>query len=334
MTVPAQEHATSAPPTVRPRRKTARYGLRVPPAGMPVPFRVLVSTRWLWAGALALVLALVSMLRLSWRWRLPLLIGGSGGLGLATIGLGVLQARRLRYERVTIPIIGLPVALDGLRIAQLSDLHLGTPFTEVNARRAVAWVQQRQPDLVVLTGDFVNRSEQIALLPAALHGLQAPYGVYGILGNHDYWTNVTLLMDVLRAQGVDLLRNEQRAIMVGGARLTLVGLDCVWESLHDVARALADLPADGPVIMLAHEPDIADEVAPYGVALQLSGHTHAGHIHAPGLGPLFLPRHGFRYFRGLQRVGGMWLYVSRGLGGIPLRLGSPLEVTEFTLRAV
>lgn len=333
MTVSAQEHTSAAPPVVRPRRKTAKYGLRVPPAGTPVPFRVLVSTRWLWAGALVLATALLSTLRLPWRWRLPLLLGGSGGLGLAAIGLGVVQARRLRHEQITIPVAGLPAALDGLRIAQLSDLHLGTPFTQVNMRLAVAWVQQRQPDLIVLTGDFVNRSEQIGLLPAALAGLHAPYGVYGILGNHDYWTDVELLIEVLRAQGVDLLRNEQRVIAVGEARLTLVGLDCVWESQHDVARTLADL-GDGPVIMLAHEPDIADEVAPYGVALQLSGHTHAGHIHAPGLGPLFLPRHGFRYFRGLQRVGGMWLYVSRGLGGIPLRLGAPLEVTEFTLRAV
>lgn len=328
------ETPAAQPTKITPRSPGIKYGLRVPRDGTTATFRVLVSTRWLWAGALTLITALLTTIRLPWRRRLPLLIGGAGGLGLATVAWGIAQAKRLRHEQVTIPVAGLPAALDGLTIVQLSDLHLGSPFTLDNVRRAVAWVQQRQPDLVVLTGDFVSTTEQIALLPEALHGLHAPYGVYGILGNHDYWTQVPLLAQALRANGVDLLRNEQRLLTIGGARLALVGLDCVWEDQHDLARALDGIAPGTPTIMLAHEPDIADLVAPYGVALQLSGHTHAGHIAAPGLGPLFLPRHGFRYFRGLQRVGGMWLYVSRGLGGIPLRLGSPLEVTEFTLRAV
>jgi hypothetical protein len=79
-------------------------------------------------------------------------------------------------------------------------------------------------------------------------------------------------------------------------------------------------------------PFAADEIAPYGAALQLSGHTHAGHFALPWLGPAFLPRHGFNYFRGLLRVGSMWVYVSRGFGGFPLRLGCPPEATLFTLR--
>jgi hypothetical protein len=312
--------------------RTARYGLRVPPPGAPIPFRVLISTRWLWAGALTALTALLGLIRLSRPHRLPLLLGGAG-LGLATLALGVLQARLLKRERVTIPVTGLPAALDGLTIAQLSHLHLGSPFTVENVREAVAWVRERQPDLIVLTGDFVSVTSQIPLLHDALRDLHAPYGVYGIFGNHDYWTELPLLEQTLRGLGIDLLRNEQRLLSIGGATLALVGVDCVWERQHDLTRALANLPSDAVTVALAHEPDIADEIAPYGVALQLSGHTHAGHIAAPWLGPLFLPRHGFRYFRGLQRVGGMWLYVSRGLGGIPLRLGSPLEVTEFTLRS-
>lgn len=323
----------------RPRQRLRRlrlnnYGLRRPPRGTPVRFRVLVSTRWLWAGALALTTALLSTARLPGHRRWPLLLGGGGALGLAALLGAVTQARRLRYERVTIPVPGLPAALDGVTIVQLSDLHLGSLFTLENAQRAVAWTQRRQPDLVVLTGDFVSVSEEIQLLPQALDGLSAPHGVYAILGNHDYWTEVPRLVTALQAQGIDVLRNEQRLITIGGARLALVGLDCIWVGRHDLQLALSARPSATPTIVLAHEPDIADDVAPYGVALQLSGHTHAGHFAAPGLGPLFLPRHGLHYFRGLQRVGGMWLYVSRGLGGIPLRLGAPPEVTEFTLRAV
>jgi uncharacterized protein len=165
-----------------------------------------------------------------------------------------------------------------------------------------------------------------------LRGIHAPYGVFAILGNHDYWTDVGLIERILREYGIDLLRNERRWFEIGDATLCLVGVDCVWENLHDLERALGDLPANATTIVLAHEPDIADEVAVSGAVLQLSGHTHAGHFTLPWLGPAFLPRHGFRYYRGLQQIGNMWLYVSRGLGGYPLRLGCPPEVTEFTLR--
>jgi hypothetical protein len=245
----------------------------------------------------------------------------------------VLQARRLTFEQITLPIPGLPAALDGVTIAQLSDLHLGNPFVLANIERAKAWVQQRQPDVVVFTGDFLNDSRDLPLLRAALAGIHAPHGVYAIFGNHDHWTDLAALADVLDECGIDVLRNARRALTFGETTLYVVGIDCVWEAQHDLPQALADLPADATTIVLAHEPDIADEVAAYPVALQLSGHTHGGHITLPGLGPLFLPRHGFRYAQGLQRVGGMWLYVSRGLGGMPLRLGSPPEVTLLTLRA-
>jgi predicted MPP superfamily phosphohydrolase len=115
--------------------------------------------------------------------------------------------------------------------------------------------------------------------------------------------------------------------------LSIVGIDCVWEAQHNVEQAFNDHSLALATIVLAHEPDIADEVARYNPLLQLSGHTHGGHFALPILGPAFLPRHGFRYFRGIQRVGDMWLYVSRGVGGFPLRLGSTPEVTIFTLHS-
>jgi predicted MPP superfamily phosphohydrolase len=309
-----------------------RFGWQVPQDGSPAPFRVLVSVRWLWAGLTALVLFGATLVRAPRRRRLPLVLG-AGLAGLATLVTAIVQAERLAFEHVTVPIADLPPALDGFTIIQLSDFHLGAPFTVANLQRAVAWTRRQQPDLVALTGDFVNYTDDVPLLRECLQGISARHGVYAILGNHDYWTDIAVVEQAFARHGIEVLRNEQRRIEVGNSRLYLVGVDCVWERQHDLDLALGSIPADATVVVLAHEPDIADEIARYGAALQLSGHTHAGHIALPGLGPLFLPRHGFRYFQGLQRIGRMWLYVSRGLGGAPVRLGCPPEATVLTLRA-
>lgn len=321
------------PPELLHGRRDPRFGLRAPDDGSPAPFRVLVSTRWLGAVLGALLTLAIALARLPRRWHAPLVLS-TATAGLATAITGIVQARGLKFERVTIPVAKLPLALDGFTIVQLSDFHLGAPFTEENLRRAITWTRQQQPDLVVLTGDFINYTQDIPLLDTSLQDMNARYGVYAILGNHDYWTNIEEIGAVLAQHGIELLRNERRCIEVAGERLYLVGIDCVWEDKHDPALALSNIPADSAIVVLAHEPDIADEIAPYGAALQLSGHTHAGHFAIPGLGPLFLPRHGFRYFRGLQRVGRMWLYVSRGLGGSPMRLGCTPEATKLTLRRV
>ncbi|MBV9787708.1 MAG: metallophosphoesterase [Chloroflexi bacterium] len=319
------------PPELSHGRRDPRFGLRVPDDGSPAPFRVLVSTRWLWAALAGFLTLSTALVRFPWRWRVPLVLS-TAFAGVVAAITGILQARGLKFERVTIPVADLPPALDGFTIVQISDFHLGAPFTERNLERAISWTRIQQADLVVLTGDFINYMQDLPLLDACLQDLNARYGTYAILGNHDYWTNIQSIGEVLTKHGIELLRNEQRWVEVDGARLYLVGIDCVWESKHDPALALSNIPADATIVVLAHEPDIADEIAPYGAVLQLSGHTHAGHFAIPGLGPLFLPRHGFRYFRGLQRVGQMWLYVSRGLGGSPMRLGCTPEVTKLTLR--
>lgn len=310
--------------------KGPRFGLRVPADGAPVPYRVLVSTSWLWAGLAAMLAAGVAAVREP-RKRVPQVFGGIIVAGCAAIGIAVGEASRLSLQRVSIPVPNLPSGLDGLTVLQLSDLHLGWPFTAGHLRRAMGWVAEVRPQVIVLTGDFIHQDHDMTLLRQGLAGIRAPYGVYAVLGNHDYWIDVAAIEQVFQAYGVVLLRNERRVLDVDGAQLCIVGIDCVWEALHDVAAALNDLPAGATTIVLAHEPDIADEVAEHPVTLQLSGHTHAGHFALPGLGPAFLPRHGTRYFRGLQRVGRMWLYVSRGLGGFPFRIGCLPEATALTL---
>jgi len=316
-----------------PPRREPGFGFRPPADGSPPLYRVHLSSRWLLAGVVGAAGLVAGALKLPRRW-LPVAAGAVVAAGAATLGAAVLGAAQLRFAYVEVPIAGLPAAFDGFRIAQLSDLHLGWPFAMRNARRAVGWVIDHKPDLVAVTGDFVRHYTDPLAVQTALRGLQAPHGVYAVFGNHDYWDDLETLEQSIAGLGIDVLRNERRSLVADGEQISLVGIDCIWESRHDVALAMSKVPLGETAIVLAHEPDVADDVAAAGAQLQLSGHNHGGHIALPWLGPLFLPRHGLRYVRGLLRVGGMWLYVSRGLGGFPLRIGTPPEVTEITLRTM
>jgi uncharacterized protein len=324
---------TIPPPTrsTTPPHRDARFGFRPPADGARAPFKVLISTRWLRFGLAGLMLALFGLARLPRRWQLATILSAALA-GLATILSAITQARRLRVEQIVLPIDDLPTALDGMRIVQLSDLHLGWPFAAANSRRAIAWALEQRPDLIVITGDFVGETLDLPLLHATVRDLATHPAVYAIFGNHDYWDEPEALAQALALHNITLLRNQRVRLRIAGATLDLVGLDSVWEDRHNLDTAFGDLPLAVPTIVLAHEPDIADEVAQSGATVQFSGHTHAGHIALPWLGPLFLPRHGFRYVRGLLRVDSMWLYVSRGVAGRPLRLGCPPEVTAITLR--
>lgn len=314
-------------------RREPRFGFRPPADGSPPLYRVHLSSRWLLAGAVAATGAVAGAFRLPRKW-LPAVAAAGVALGAVAVGAAVAGAGRLRFERLELPISGLPPAFDGFRIIQLSDLHLGWPFAMRNVRRAVQWAAEREPDLVAVTGDFVRHYTDPHALHTALADLKAPHGVFAVFGNHDYWDDLQTLEQELAGLGIVVLRNERRPIVVGGEQISLVGIDCIWEARHDVELAMREVPPGEAAIVLAHEPDVADDVAAFGAKLQFSGHNHGGHVALPWLGPLFLPRHGLRYVRGLLRAGGMWLYVSRGLGGYPLRLGSLPEVTEITLKTM
>ncbi len=278
--------------------------------------------------------------RLSRRDALRLL--GLGALALALPGRvgwwyltrGAPQWLRIPTYRVALP--GLHPHLRGLRVVQLSDLHADGVFG--TAQRLAWWnrtARSLRPDLIVLTGDFITHHPRWAAdLRAGLQGLQAPLGVFAVLGNHDYWVSAPAVMDALASQGIRVLRNQVVLVRRGAGALALAGLDDVMENHHDLARVVAALPPQGPALLLAHEPDIADQVAATGrFAWQLSGHSHGGQVCLPGIGPIVLPPYGQRYPRGWYRVGPMLLYTNRGLGMVPprVRFGCPPEMAVFVL---
>jgi predicted MPP superfamily phosphohydrolase len=272
---------------------------------------------------------------------------GAGALVLGTDGI-VFEANDPCLVRLEIPLTRLPAALDGFTIAQLSDLHYDEHFSAVPIREAVSIVNALQPDLIALTGDFVTipafsdylhneKKGAAAAEPCALAiaSLRARYGIFAILGNHDHDSDPDRVIEALVGQGIQLLRNTSRPIEASGARLWLTGVDDVLTGKPDLAGSLKGIPRSEPVVLLAHEPDYADQVSGSSVDLQLSGHSHGGQVRLPLIGAPILPDMAKKYPWGLRRIGPLTLYTNVGLGTIRIaaRLNCPPEITLITLRA-
>ena len=249
----------------------------------------------------------------------------------------VLALRPPTLRAVEVPLAGLPDSLDGFRIVQLSDIHIGPLLGRRFAAALVARVNARRPDLVAITGDLVDGSvERLASEVRPLAGLESRHGTFFVSGNHDYFSRIDPWLEVVRDLGWRVLRNERVAIRHGAAVLDVAGVDDRFAHHHgnghgeDVATALVDRDPARPVVLLAHNPNAFEEAAELGVDLQLSGHTHGGQIWPFA----YVVRLSTPYVAGLFRRGRSTLYVSRGTGfwGPPMRLFHPAEITEITLR--
>jgi predicted MPP superfamily phosphohydrolase len=265
---------------------------------------------------------------------------------LAVVGDGtIFEANSTKLVSIEIPLSRLTEAWDGFRIVQLSDLHYDEHFSVVPLRKAINLVNGLQPDLVVVTGDFVTspflRSHRSLLVRAAraiepcaqlLAQIRARFGILATLGNHDASTDPSHINAVLQSHGISVLRNRTVPLEREGGRLWLCGLDDVLEGKPDLKLALRGVPQTEPVVLLTHEPDYADYVS--HVDLQLSGHSHGGQIRIPLVGAPFLPVMGQKYPWGLRRIGPLTLYTNAGIGTIwiPMRLNCPPEITLITLR--
>nr|HID13744.1 metallophosphoesterase [Anaerolineae bacterium] len=277
--------------------------------------------------------------RITRRGFLKWMLGSMATAGLSALGgtgyAMLVEPHWPALARVDVPLSGLPAHLDGFTIAQLSDLHRGPEVTQGDIARAVALTLRQEVDLVVLTGDYVSASAEYAASCAeVLSPLAACGGVLACLGNHDYWTDADAVVGALTDAGLTVLRNAAREVADG---LWVAAVDDVWERHADLEKALKGVQADVMVVLLAHEPDYADEVAADGrVSLQLSGHSHGGQVRLPLIGPPLLPYLGRKYPAGRYQVGGMWLYVNRGVGLVnpAVRFNCRPEVTLLTLRVI
>jgi predicted MPP superfamily phosphohydrolase len=275
-------------------------------------------------------------------WAKLIALTGLGGAGLAYLTYlyaSRVEPRWLDFNTRRLCLRRLSPAFEGYRIVQLTDFHLGQGklLTPDRLEAIVRRVNAGRPDVVLVTGDFSSHLDEVGLDGISrLRLLKAPDGVFGILGNHDYWAAPTRICSAAQDAGIQMLLNRHVVIRRGGAALVIAGLDDVWEKRQDIDAALRGIPAGAPVIMMVHESNYAEWVAQDSrVDVQLSGHSHGGQVRVPLLGPLALPNQAWKYPMGLYRLNGMWLYVSRGVGlaQMPLRFNCRPEITTFILEA-
>ncbi len=257
---------------------------------------------------------------------------GATGLGAYST---LIETQWVDIERVTVRSPLLPSAFDGLRIAQLSDIHL-FPYTELNlVEHAVAEIQAWRPDLVALTGDYVYTDPEAAFdLAPVLARLNPTHGIVAVLGNHDLWTDDRIVTRGFEQSGIPMLRNQAITLTQSQQQLQIVGLDDAWQGQPNLNAALETVSREGPVLLLQHEPDVIENyVHNPRVMLQLSGHSHAGQVRIPGVGAPALPYLAKKYSQGLYQVQQAQVYTNRGLGvtALPVRFACRPEVTFLTL---
>jgi predicted MPP superfamily phosphohydrolase len=277
------------------------------------------------------------------------------GIAAATLGKGFYNTTSEQIELVRVPvkIKNLPPALHGLKIGLLTDFHSSFIVSNRLIRTAGQLIMSEKPDVIVMTGDYISGStkffsgsigefkkEHLIGCANALSQLKAPLGVYGVLGNHDFWSGseaVKVICETLSKQiGMVWLRNSSVELNKGGTPFRLLGVDDYWEPSCSFATACKGIGTETIKILLSHNPDINEEIslARERIDLVLSGHTHGGQIVIPFLGQPIMPsKFGQKYRIGLVRDGDRQTYISRGVGCLltPIRLNCLPEATVLTL---
>ena len=267
------------------------------------------------------------------------------GLGVAGLAIGggvwahYIEPHWIEVTQHTVKLPYLPREFDGFRLAQISDIHFEDGNMANDLPAICALVSAQNADAIVVTGDFVTTANEVDAnaLARGLAPLRAPQGVFGIMGNHDYWGGqaTQMILGMLVATPVKMLVNQTHVWERNGARLHLAGYDDFWIGIADYDGVAARIPNREAAIALGHEPDFADRVSTLGkFGLMLSGHSHGGQIALPGGIPIHVPTYATKFPRGWYDVNGMRLYTNRGLGtiGIPMRFCSRPEISIFTLR--
>lgn len=266
-------------------------------------------------------------------WAFHLAWGGA----LASVILGLFMALRApQIKEVEVPIANLHADLEGFRIVQISDLHLGPLVSKGSINRLAEQVRGQKADLIAITGDLVDgEANGIQDQAELIKALPSRHGTFFVTGNHEYYSGVQKWLGLFRQYGWRVLRNEHVVLEHGQGRLVVAGLPDPTEgrrSLHgpNVEKALAGHPQGEPVLLLYHPPKGFEAAERAGVSLQLSGHTHSGQYFPWSLIVPFF----YRYPSGLNRHGNMWIYTSVGTGfwGPPNRLFVPKELTVLVLK--
>jgi predicted MPP superfamily phosphohydrolase len=253
-------------------------------------------------------------------------------VGSATAGVtygAAYERHRIGMTDATLPVSGLPPALEGLRISLITDVHHSRIVPATDVIQAIELAMSARPDLIVLGGDYVTFGDRAFVGPVAdlLGSLRAPHGVFAVLGNHDDDRDMPA---ALTSKGFAVLKDQRTQLSIRGETLTLAGIRFWTRRAENIARVLKG--AEGTLLLLAHDPRRLVEAATLKVPAVLSGHTHGGQIVLPGVGAI--ARRSFPVWSGLGQQGDTSIFVSRGVGTIyvPVRINCPPEVALLTLR--
>ncbi len=265
----------------------------------------------------------------------------SYALPAAAIGYGTMIERdRFHLKEVNIPLAGLPKSLDGLRIVQLTDIHIGTFLSERELARVVDMANETKANLAIMTGDLITKvGDPVGECLRQLARLKADAGLLGCMGNHEIYASAEDFVELNAARlGMEFLRNRSRKLVFNGHALHFSGVDYQSKTRGPYLREAEKLVVPGEMnILLSHNPDVFRISPQKGFQLTLSGHTHGGQIAVEYLNPyLNVARFVTPYVAGYYHERGGSLYVSRGVGtiGVPARIGVPPEVTLIRLCAI
>jgi predicted MPP superfamily phosphohydrolase len=251
------------------------------------------------------------------------------------------EPRRLVVREVPLELAGWPREMSGLRVALLTDLHVGGPFNGLpRLREVVRRTNERHPDLILLLGDYMKGHilGQVVTpqeMAPEMGQLEAPLGVFAVLGNHDHWFNGRRVARALQNAGITVLEDQARRVSFRGAGFWIGGISDFWEGRPDFRGTLKQVTDDAPVILMTHNPDLFPKT-PARVSLLLAGHTHGGQVRFPFLGALVVPSiYGNRYLAGHVEERGQHLFVATGIGMsyLPVRFGVPPEVTILKIES-
>lgn len=264
-------------------------------------------------------------------------IAGVTALGSVT-AVGIypfLEAKWCRLARRTITLPNLPPMFRGMTLAFISDVHHGPFVPLAYVRDIVEIANSLEPDLVLLTGDYVSRHPRY-IEPGieALGKLKARIGRFAVLGNHDHWEGAPAVRHALAEAGISLTDNMGFWLDRQGDRLRICGVGDLWTDRQDPQSALGDATTHDAVIMLSHNPDYAETIRDRRVGLILSGHTHGGQVVMPGFGAPIVPsRYGQKYLHGLVQGPSCQVFITRGAGtvGPPVRFLCRPEIVQITL---
>jgi predicted MPP superfamily phosphohydrolase len=261
----------------------------------------------------------------------------------------VIEPHWIGISHLHVKLLGLPRPLEGVTVAQLTDLHRSTLVSRSYLERCVRQASALKPDLIVFTGDYLThgRSERASSVyadddPAELvrdcatcmAQAKARYGVFASLGNHDHWYDAAAVTRAIESAGIPVLRNKGTTVKINGAPLPVVGLGDLWTEGVNQPAAFAGV--ETPAIVLMHNPDGFENWSQPGNHLILAGHTHGGQVNLPLVGAPVVPSlYGQKYVQGLFRRGDTTMYVNRGIGVIwpGVRFNCPPEIAVFHLHS-